>query len=134
MSDTDTDGSSRQAIRSDVDHAYAYGVEAEHTPALGSLDRVDPESSWEWHLRNYWKNRKNPLVEWWEDETERRDMFDRRFTRPDPPAGLPPVQSLKSITKTDGFRWSFGRAQLRRPRSLGIIREMNEINGITRQE
>ncbi|MGQ9348813.1 hypothetical protein [Mycolicibacterium gilvum] len=34
---------------------------------------------------------------WTEDVDERRALFDRRHTRPDPPAGLPPVRSVRDL-------------------------------------
>lgn len=32
--------------------------------------------------------------EWFSDETERREMFDRRYHRPAAPYGMKPVQSI----------------------------------------
>ncbi|KXF54648.1 hypothetical protein AXA44_40570 [Rhodococcus sp. SC4] len=40
---------------------------------------------------------------WFGSEDERRDLFDRRYSRPVPPAGMPVIMSVRDYT---GSGWN----------------------------
>lgn len=67
-------------------------------PMLGSVADRTFDSWFDRYGRPYADAVREAGGEAWTDsEQERRALWERRYTRPDPPAGLPPVRSVRDL-------------------------------------